>query len=327
MAYIPLPPVPIEVLRDENYPIYSGFYYKHFVNFIFMIINDYVYTPRHHAVKKELYFLSRYALLYLKNGFNNRSILFYPHFPLWETEIFKIIKSLDYNVTNNPHQKFDLVFNWEDTTFRKEYPLLKELSEHYPIINLRCRDISKQHVETVFQEVFGYGSFVDPTTHQGVCVQKNDLNAKHDGRLIQCPIKETQPGYIYQKLLSFEMDDNLVADYRIPIFGTIIPFLAIRYKQPATRFTHAVRVSVVDPTELLSKEELDNIRLFCQKIGLQYGELDMIRNKEDGRLYILDANNTPWSPPTTVELSKEHRQMMLRKGVEAFRHSFLTSLS
>ncbi|QHT69441.1 hypothetical protein GXP67_23760 [Rhodocytophaga rosea] len=266
-------------------------------------------------------------MLYLKNGFSHKTILFYPQLPLWETEIFKIIKSLDYNITNNPHQKFDMVFNWEDITFRNEYPLLKELSKRYPIINYNCHDISKKRVEAVFQEIFGYSSFVDPTTHQGVCVQKNDLNAKHDGKIIQCPIKHIEPEYIYQKLLSFETADKLVADYRIPIFGSIIPFLVIRYKQPDTRFTKVVRVSVVDPTDLLSKEELENIRLFCQKIGLQYGELDMIRNKEDGRLYILDANNTPWSPPTSVELSKEQRQLMLRKGVEAFRHSFLTSLS
>ena len=31
----------------------------------------------------------------------------------------------------------------------------------------------------------------------------------------------------------------------------------------------------------------------CREMGLDYGELDVLRDREDGRLYILDVNDTP----------------------------------
>ncbi len=35
---------------------------------------------------------------------------------------------------------------------------------------------------------------------------------------------------------------------------------------------------------------------FTQSIGLDFGELDVLRDIGDGRLYIVDAANTPHSP-------------------------------
>ena len=36
---------------------------------------------------------------------------------------------------------------------------------------------------------------------------------------------------------------------------------------------------------------------FCAAMGLDYGKLDIIRDRADQRLYILDANKTPrWDP-------------------------------
>ena len=32
-------------------------------------------------------------------------------------------------------------------------------------------------------------------------------------------------------------------------------------------------------------------------MGIDYGELDILRDNNDGRIYIVDANNTPSGPP------------------------------
>lgn len=32
-------------------------------------------------------------------------------------------------------------------------------------------------------------------------------------------------------------------------------------------------------------------------MGLDYGELDILRNNLDGRIYVVDVNKTLWGPP------------------------------
>lgn len=43
--------------------------------------------------------------------------------------------------------------------------------------------------------------------------------------------------------------------------------------------------------------EITAILNFCKEIGLDYGELDILRDKDDKKIYIVDVNNTPWGPP------------------------------
>lgn len=288
-----------------------------------MLINRYVATSRSRVVRKEMAFLLGYARRYFRHGFRSRNILFYPDYPLWETEIFKIAGLLDYNVTNNPRLPFDLVFAWEDTTHRRPVPALAQLAGKVPVFNVRCTDISKVKVEAVFRSVFGYSSFVDPTTGRGVAVQKSDLNARHDGRIIELPIANPEPGCVYQKLLNHVTDEGLAVDYRVPVFGAAIPFVVLRYKPLRTRFTQVVRAAVADTRDVFSAPELQKIRQFCRRLGLDYGELDVIRHQDDGRIYILDANNTPWSPPSSANIPPAERQRMLDASVAAFRQNFL----
>ena len=115
----------------------------------------------------------------------------------------------------------------------------------------------------------------------------------------------------------------MAVDYRVPIFGATIPYLTLRYKPLQTRFTSTVRATLANPSDVFSAVELKKIRYFCRCLGLDYGELDVIRHQDDGRIYILDANNTPWSPPPSVDVSPRERQRMLDASVMAFRENFL----
>lgn len=274
-------------------------------------------------LKREIRFVGNFVFSYFKNGFRHKNALFYPEYPDKRAAICKVLSALGYNITNNPKRKFDIAFYWEDTTFRKESQFLQSLSKKCRVINLRCLDISKRKVEAVFHEVFGYGSFVDPTTHRGKCVRKSDLNARHDGLVLDCPIDKPEPGYIYQKLLDQIDDQQLVIDYRVAVFGSEIAYFKLRYKKLEDRFAHTNRERVMRVEEALSVEEKENIIRFCQKLGMDYGELDMIRDQNDRRLYIVDANSTPFRPPPEFNVSDEDRKRMVRKSKRSFQRQFL----
>jgi hypothetical protein len=288
-----------------------------------MLVNRYVDTCRSHTVKKEISFLYRYALRSLRYRLRSRTILFYPDYPLWETEIFKIAQLLDYNVTNNPRLRFDAVFHWEDTTLRRTDKRLEEITRKFPVINAGCTDISKERVEAVFSEVFGYSSFVDPVSFRGAAVRKSDTNGRHDGTIVSLPVATPEPGCVYQKLLNHVNDEGMAVDYRVPVFGRVIPYMTLRYKPLQSRFTKTTRATLADPQAVFSAAELEKIRLFCRRLGMDYGELDIIRDQEDGRMYILDANNTPWSPPPFVHICEQERQHMLNASILAFQNEFL----
>jgi len=51
---------------------------------------------------------------------------------------------------------------------------------------------------------------------------------------------------------------------------------------------------------VLSEEEADRVQRFCRGMGLDYGELDAVRDASSGRLYVVDVNNTPFGPPAKV---------------------------
>jgi len=57
-------------------------------------------------------------------------------------------------------------------------------------INLNCNDISKTKVSNVHKKVFKYAIDIDPLKFNGKAVEKSYINALHDGRIIECPIKK-----------------------------------------------------------------------------------------------------------------------------------------
>jgi hypothetical protein len=289
-----------------------------------MLINQYTQTPVYVAFAREMLFFSRRSYLFVKNRLKHKTILFYPDYPFRRAEIWKIISRTNYNITNNPDQPFDMVFYWKDITQRTYDPFLEALSRTYPIINLRSVDIGKDYVDKVFSEVFGYSSLIDPLTYQGKCVKKTIINGKHDGQIIDCPVAKVQEGYIYQLLIDTIDSSQQALDYRVPIFKQEIPFMLLRYKHSNDRFDQTLHVKLTDPVNIFSADEQQKIITFCQRMGIEYGELDILRHRADNRIYIVDANNTPSSPPAFVPFDKQERQLMLQKSVEAFTRNFLS---
>jgi hypothetical protein len=230
-----------------------------------------------------------------------RTILFYPQRPSRKSVDFHLCALLGYATTRDPRRRFDAAFkrlteNRFDPAVLDAVPLPPER-----IINARSLDITKTHVARIFADVFGYPLQVDPTRHQGPVLEKSDANGMHDGRVLQGPLSPEQlrPGRVYQKLVNNLCDKpGYVLDYRVIIHGDRIPVLYLKYRPVEVRCAHYHPIcSLAEPDEGFSPEELQSLLAFARRMGLDYCELDVLRDVHDGRIYVVDANNTPFGPP------------------------------
>jgi O-antigen/teichoic acid export membrane protein len=248
-------------------------------------------------------------------------VLSYPEIPNRYFHIlYSILNRLGYQITNDPTAKADIVINFHDITFQPVDPVMEELKKKHTVINGNVTDISKERVEKIFTEVFGYSMEVDPRTHTGPYVQKSNQNTTHDGKVFTEPT-EPKEGFIYQKLIDNQLG-NEVVDIRVPIFGDIIPFVVLRYKDLDNRFDRTTRVHPVPTREQLTNEEVSKIIAFCKAYGLDCGELDVLRDNQDGRIYIVDANNTSGSPRPGRQISNRLFRQYLFGLSDAFERAF-----
>lgn len=192
-----------------------------------------------------------------------------------------------------------------------------------PALNARCADLSKRRVMRIFEEVFGYGYEVDPLTHEGPLISKTDANGKHNAEIITGPIAadDVDPDRVYQRLLECHVGEE-VEDLRICVVGDELPFVLAKRRPLKIRFSN--HYSSANPVpEALSEEERAKLIEFNSRFGLDFGELDVIRDDGDGRIYVLDANNTPFSPPLIQPNSMAIRCM--RAAADAFERQFLAA--
>ena len=255
--------------------------------------------------------------------FKPQNILFYPDHPCGRRANYTIIRichHLGYKMINDPEKKHHLGVNWKDATFREVDDRLQELIDQGQVINAGSLDISKEHVDQVVHEAFGYNAKIDPITYRGRIVEKSNLNGRHDGRIIEGPITHINKDKVYQKLIENIHDERLVVDMRVPVFKHIIPFVYLKYKPIETRFGLSAKAGLTQIENVFSKEEIAKCMSFCRKMGLDYGELDMGRDVHDGKLYIFDANNTP--TVRYVGHSMREKSMIIRQLSEAFEEAF-----
>jgi len=182
------------------------------------------------------------------------------------------------------------------------------------MINSGCLDISKRRVDAAHQRAFGYSMELDPTTHSGVCIRKSNRNYSHDGLVVQCPIsREDTDDALKNGFASFKLVNNCVCspdsrlpgpkeeyvqEFRIPYFDGNIPVCYRKFRPKALRFTsNNLIVELIDADEIFNPQEIGRIVALCKDMQLDYGELDVLRDLDDGRIYVVDVNTTPWGPP------------------------------
>jgi hypothetical protein len=65
-----------------------------------------------------------------------------------------------------------------------------------------------------------------------------------------------------------------------------------------------------------------NLLRFCGRLGVEYGEVDALRDRDTGRLFVVDCNNTPDGPPNGI--NKAVGKIAVDTISEAFWKEFLT---
>lgn len=244
---------------------------------------------------------------------------------------WKVARLCGLRLVGRPTDQAKIGFLFSDST-HVQGPRQGDLPAGVPIINERCLDISKKRVEQAHQRVFGYGMAVDPTTHNGPMVIKSDTNAAHDGRVVQGPIDRTEPGNVYQIVIDNATTDidgrkvrvPTVLDLRVTVVGSELTGAYRKYRHASHRFDNTNEHAFFHkPGELFSVEEQRQLIAFAQDMGLDLGEIDVLRDNATGRIYAIDANNTPHSPPAVLEGPLAAWPIMTA-AAEAFERQFLT---
>ena len=249
-----------------------------------------------------------------------RPIVFYPKKPYPWYDIWNVCQCL--NLKMHEDSTGDHMFFFQDKTVVDYVPDALETAAQLRI-NINCTDISKSKVARVFEDVFGYGLAIDPLAYEGQAVEKSEDNGAHDGRVVQCPIKKTKEGYAYQRLINNQLSDNSVEDIRTVVVGNEIPFVYIKHRPVETRFANSNSAVFYKKTEdFLSKEEQAQILEVASKMGLDYGGIDVLRDRGDGRIYIVDVNKTTMGLP--IHLPFDDKVESTKKLAEAFDRQFLS---
>jgi hypothetical protein len=257
-----------------------------------------------------------------RSGRREIRVLFYPDLPHPKSAVSKICYLNGYDTTNDSSQKYDLAIHWRDETRRETDSVLDAIANQTRVINYECRDISKKRVDSDFREIFGYSVMIDPLTHRGPCVVKSDQNALHDGKIMMCPLKGVRRDFVYQKVINNAVGEKTVQDIRVPVFRNRIPFVYLKDRpaEERIRFRKFNKATMVPVSSIISGDEKEKILAFTEKFGLDYGEVDVLRDNDDGRLYIIDVNNTPFGPPKHLhpDLSWQALKIMGRYFGEVF---------
>jgi len=176
-----------------------------------------------------------------------------------------------------------------------------------PDFNFRCVDTSKSRVAQDFEIIFGYALAIKPERHQGLMVVKSEINGRQDGRVIDGP-HLPEPGFAYQKLIDNCIEGNQVEVFSCPTVRGEIPLVYVMRRDLKRRFSNRDKtVFIANASAVFHSEELLNIRYFCAAIGLDWGTIDVLRDKTDGRIYIVDVNKTDIGPPLALPLQDKLR--------------------
>ncbi|MGP1275100.1 MAG: hypothetical protein ACQRW7_06755 [Caulobacterales bacterium] len=193
----------------------------------------------------------------------------------------------------------DLIFVFDDSTWVDE----RAFPAGVPVINGRCNDISKTHVARVFEQVTGRALACDPMNPGGPYVEKSEQNAAHDGRILTTP-QARREGYTYQRLINNIDEDGLALDLRCSTIGGEIVQVYLKRRPADRRFANCnCDVTLTDPAAVFSAVERAMISRFCAAMGLDWGGIDVLRDRDTGELWIVDVNKTDMGPTIALNMS------------------------
>lgn len=211
------------------------------------------------------------------------------------------------------YAKADAIFYFEDQTLVEPPQIPDGITGK--AFNFGCYDISKSKVASVFEQVFGYSLAVDPHKFKGPIAVKSEKNGTHDGYQTAAPLpaKEAKdPDMVYQKLIDNSVDDKWAEDMRCPIIGGEIALVFVKRRPLENRFAN-FNSSVVlhEPDGLLSDTERTKLKQFAAAMKLDSGGMDVLRNKTDGKIYVVDVNKTDMGPPIALSIADKSKSVAI----------------
>jgi len=156
-------------------------------------------------------------------------------------------------------------------------------------------DVSKRRVAAVFEQVFGYSLALDPARSSGYAIEKSEVNGLHDSRIVRCPL-QPKPARVYQRIIENIEDDQAVDLQTLFIGGKpVVVFVARRPKH--RRFDNcASSVSLARPEQMFSTAEIARLQAFAEAMKLEWGGLDVLRDRFSNRIYVASVNKTGTPP-------------------------------
>jgi hypothetical protein len=102
---------------------------------------------------------------------------------------------------------------------------------------------------------------------------------------------------VYSVLIDNTKDDFAV-DFRVIYINGLVDFFYQKRRPISSRFSNINSDVVLRRTkDEFSNEEISQIERFCKRLGADYGELDVLRDARNNKIYIVDFAKTPAGPP------------------------------
>ena len=182
-------------------------------------------------------------------------------------------------------------FAWDTGTWFDE-GALRQLPRD--AINAACVDVSKSRVDAAWAEVAGYTIQVDPMRNSGPLVVKPEENGAHAGRLVEGPTAR-RPGFVYQRFVRTRSNGRLLST-RAVIIGRELPVVLDYWAAESDIFHGPGHCVARAAQDVYSDRESEQLLSFAERMGMEFGELDVIRDEESGLIYVIDANRTSLIP-------------------------------
>jgi len=238
-----------------------------------------------------------------KSQYIKKKALFYPELPETKSALAIALKTMGYQIHNDPTQEHHFAVAWDNETWKTNISELSEVLQD--AWNSKCHDISKSYLDQVHQEVFDYSTRVNPALHTGDILEKSEINASHQARIVHAPL-EPKEGFIYQKLINNAEGRYFFKDIRLVYIRGKIPCCYLNYRIKGKRFSaKKYKAVLVNTDTVLTKEEQALTHAFCQKLHVDYAEIDALRDNDSGLLYLIDVNVTAFGPSTGLTFQEK----------------------
>ncbi|MDX1640117.1 MAG: hypothetical protein R3220_00370 [Balneolaceae bacterium] len=168
--------------------------------------------------------------------------------------------------------------------------------------------MSKKLVGEIYEEVFNNSLDIDPKKYSGTIVEKSIYNGTNFAAVLEGPVSDAdiRADHVYQKkIASSSPYEGLTLVYRVPVHSGEIPIVFLKYRPYKFQFTGTYnKVEMKKPEEVFSPEERSKILSMNKKMGIDYGECDVLRDS-DGKMYVVDVNSNPGGPPWKMTRSQK----------------------